>query len=89
MEAYGLLVIILGILLIVFQFYVEYESSGALDDERIAKYKEQKDKGELSLYGRIDLNSELFIKSRILYKIGAILICIGMICIVMIYKVIY
>ncbi|MCT7618831.1 hypothetical protein [Aliarcobacter butzleri] len=89
MEAYGLLVIILGILLIVFQFYVEYESSGALDHERIAKYKEQKDKGELSLYGRIDLNSELFIKSRILYKIGAILICIGIICIVMIYKVIY
>ena len=89
MEAYSLLVIILGILLIVFQFYVEYESSGALDDERIAKYKEQKDKGELSLYGRIDLNSELFIKSRILYKIGAILICIGIICIVMIYKVIY
>ncbi|MFX4263920.1 hypothetical protein ACOL3L_00310 [Aliarcobacter butzleri] len=89
MEAYSLLVIILGILLIVFQFYIEYESSGALDDERIAKYKEQKDKGELSLYGRIDLNSELFIKSRILYKIGTVLICIGIIIIVIIYKVIY
>lgn len=97
MEKYGLLVIALGVCLFVLQFYVEYESSGALDkdtakkkeDEKIAKYKEQKDKGEISLYGRIDLNLELFIKSRILYKIGTVLICIGIIIIVIIYKVIY
>ena len=91
MEAYSLLILVLGILLIVLQFYVEYESSGALDkdsakkkqDEKIVKYQDQKDKGQISLYGKIELNLELFIKSRILYKIGAILICI-----VIIYKVI-
>lgn len=91
MEAYSLLILVVGILLIVLQFYVEYESSGAVDkdsakkkqDEKIVKYQDQKDKGEISLYGKIELNLELFIKSRILYKIGAILICI-----VIIYKVI-
>lgn len=96
MEAYSLLILVLGILLIVLQFYVEYESSGAVDkdsakkkqDEKIVKYQDQKDKGEISLYGKIELNLELFIKSRILYKIGAILICIGIIIIVIIYKVI-
>lgn len=96
MEAYSLLILVVGILLIVLQFYVEYESSGALDkdsakkkqDEKIVKYQDQKDKGEISLYGKIELNLELFIKSRILYKIGAILICIGIIIIVIIYKVI-
>lgn len=96
MEAYSLLILVLGILLIVLQFYVEYESSGALDkdsakkkqDEKIVKYQDQKNKGEISLYGKIELNLELFIKSRILYKIGAILICIGIIIIVIIYKVI-
>lgn len=96
MEAYSLLILVVGILLIVLQFYVEYESSGAVDkdsakkkqDEKIVKYQDQKDKGEISLYGKIELNLELFIKSRILYKIGAILICIGIIIIVIIYKVI-
>ena len=91
MEAYSLLILVVGILLIVLQFYVEYESSGAVDkdsakkkqDEKIVKYQDQKDKGEISLYGKIELNLELFIRSRILYKIGAILICI-----VIIYKVI-
>lgn len=58
------ILIILGILLIVLKFYVEYESSGALDennakkrrDEIIAKYQEQKDKGEISLYRKFELN---------------------------------
>ncbi|MCT7567404.1 hypothetical protein [Aliarcobacter butzleri] len=58
MEKYGLLVIALGVCLFVLQFYVEYESSGALDkdtdkkkeDEKIAKYKEQKDKGEIIIW---------------------------------------
>ena len=90
------ILIILGIFLIVLQFYVEYESSGALgkdnakkrQDEIITKYQEQKDKGEISLYGRIELGLELFFKSRILYKIGLILFCIGILLIIIIETIV-
>ena len=90
------ILIILGIFLIVLQFYVEYESSGALGkdnakkkrDEIITKYQEQKDKGEISLYGRIELGLELFFKSRILYKIGLILFCIGILLIIIIETIV-
>ncbi len=47
-----------------------------------------KDKGEISLYGRIDLGLELFFKSRILYKIGLILFCIGILLIIIIETII-
>ncbi|MCG3706677.1 hypothetical protein L5F43_09285 [Aliarcobacter butzleri] len=68
------ILIILGIFLIVLQFYVEYESSGALGkkkrrDEIITKYQEQKDKGEISLYGRIDLGLELFLNQESFIKL--------------------
>ncbi|MCG3693000.1 hypothetical protein [Aliarcobacter butzleri] len=90
------ILIILGIFLIVLQFYVEYESSGALGkdnakkrrDEIITKYQEQKDKGGISLYGRIELGLELFFKSRILYKIGLILFCIGILLIIIIETIV-
>ncbi|MPL66340.1 hypothetical protein [Aliarcobacter butzleri] len=89
------ILIILGILLIVLQFYVEFESLGTLNkdrknrqDEIITKYQEQKDKGEISLYGRIALCLELFFKSRILYKIGLILFCIGILLIIIIETII-
>ncbi len=96
MEAYSLLILVVGILLIVLQFYVEYESSGAVDkdsakkkqDEKIVKYQDQKDKGEISLYGKIELNLELFIKSRILYKIGLILFCIEILLIIIIETIV-
>ncbi|MFX4235692.1 hypothetical protein ACOL3F_07075 [Aliarcobacter butzleri] len=71
------ILIILGIFLIVLQFYVEYESSGALGkdnakkkrDEIITKYQEQKDKGEISLYGRIELALELFLNQESFIKL--------------------
>lgn len=70
------ILIILGILLIVLQFYVEFESLGTLNkdrknrqDEIITKYQEQKDKGEISLYGRIDLCLELFLNQESFIKL--------------------
>ena len=70
------ILIILGILLIVLQFYVEFESLGTLNkdrknrqDEIITKYQEQKDKGEISLYGRIALSLELFLNQEYFIKL--------------------
>ena len=96
MEAYGLLVIVIGVCLILLQIFFEIHLR--TDDKYIAKksseniqkeLEEKKEKGELNLFYSIDLNSRKFIIRRFLFKIGVLLICIGIICIVMIYKVIY
>ncbi|WP_157278830.1 hypothetical protein [Aliarcobacter butzleri] len=79
-----------------FSFMLNMNPSGALGkdnakkkrDEIITKYQEQKDKGEISLYGRIELGLELFFKSRILYKIGLILFCIGILLIIIIETIV-
>lgn len=86
MEEVISILIILGGSLLFWQFGMEYQMSGddkyickQSKEEIIRKYEEKKNNGEITLSEKMYLNIRIFLRSRILYKIGAILICIGII----------
>lgn len=86
MEDIGLLAIALGICLLVLQFYVDYEGASLdkyinkkSEEEIIKNYQDKKDNGTISFFERFDLRFRAFFRTKILYKIGAILLYIGVI----------
>lgn len=93
MEAYSLLILVVGICLILLQIFFEIHMR--TDDKYILKKTSEDIEEELegkktkfNLFYSIDLIFRKFIIRRFLLKIGVILICIGIIIIVIIYKVI-
>lgn len=90
MEDYGLLVIALGVCLLVLQFYIDYEKASLdkyinkrTEDEIIKDYQEKKNNGTITFIEKFDLKFRSFFITKILYKIGTILISIGIFSIIM------
>lgn len=78
--------IALGVCLILLQVY--WEMDMRTDDKYIARkssekieeeFEEKRKKGNLNWFYNISLSVRKFIRKRLLLKIGAILICIGII----------
>ncbi|RZV15090.1 hypothetical protein D3M61_03785 [Aliarcobacter butzleri] len=84
MEDYGLLVIALGVCLLVLQFYIDYEKASLDKYIKIIKdYQEKKNNGTITFIEKFDLKFRSFFITKILYKIGTIMISIGIFSIIM------